>query len=268
MVKNGKRAVSKYERRRWLDELEQGKGITDIAKRAGRDIRIVKRNIDIAQEERLISHVRQEFLKGRLEQHYDDLFREIQRLKLILGVFPPVDLLPVDATQLKFHKALRDHIKRTDLNNHLERYGQMIDEFREERKRIESKLVQKEKVIFRKLSIGGVLSNWSKIIIEAVESGVPLSSLSEQPYNQEKTTDGKYEVLWQASRLILTPVTKVEASTIMDAHSQLTTVSTKLLSNIQQYRQLITEAGKEIAEELDTLIMKRLLPGHCDYCPF
>ena len=67
MAREKKTAVSPYERKKWLEQLDSGVGITKIAKAAGRDIRIVKDHIDTAREEVQAANVRKEFLLKRLE---------------------------------------------------------------------------------------------------------------------------------------------------------------------------------------------------------
>ena len=67
MPRESKIEVTKYERNRWLEKQEQGVGVTEIAKSAGRDIRVVKRHLGIAQQEAETTQARTGFIRSRME---------------------------------------------------------------------------------------------------------------------------------------------------------------------------------------------------------
>ena len=263
-----KYVVSPNERHRWLDKLEQGIGITAIAKQASRDIRIVKRHIEIAREERLRSRVRHDHLLRILEKHYEDLFSVADRLESMVGMFPPGDLLPSEAKQRKLHNAFLDHVKQAKISNLLMDYNQIVEEFREELARIESKLASIEAEFLKGMPVEVAPANWPKMIIEALESGLPLDKLSDQPYNQEKTSGDKYQVIWQANWLMASLVTEAQANTVIHLHRQFVSESKKALSELPKHRQLLKQVGDDVRDELDSLRLKRLIPGHCEFCPF
>jgi len=112
-------AVSRYERQRFLEELENGVGITEIARRAGRDIRVVKRNLDIAEQDRELARARRGFIRGRLEQHQEDLLAEVSRLKEVARRGSAYSLEPEDCLKRKVHEGLKQHVKRQPLHEYL-----------------------------------------------------------------------------------------------------------------------------------------------------
>ncbi len=144
MVRRSRLAVSSYDRRLWLEELERGKGITEISRAAGRDIRVVKRHIEMAREEGLIARTRQDFLLGRLERHQGDLLAEVRRMRQLITQYPPPQLIPGDPVQQKIHDALKEHIRRLPMKALLELHESAVAEFKQAQESVSSQLAYKE----------------------------------------------------------------------------------------------------------------------------
>ncbi|MFC1940762.1 hypothetical protein ACFLXO_08825 [Chloroflexota bacterium] len=145
MPRGSKIAVSVSDRRRWLEQLESGKGITEIARAAKRDIRIVKAHIEIARDEKQSSDVKREFLIGVLKQHQADLLAEAERLRHVISIYPPLPVVPGDVIKRKIHEALKEHIKRSRLIELLASYENATMENNKNRDIIRRALVTKEK---------------------------------------------------------------------------------------------------------------------------
>lgn len=268
MARGKKSAVSSYERRRWLEQLESGKGVTEIARASGRDIRIVKRHLEIAQEESQITHARREFLLGLLQQHQEDLLAEVRRLRHLINLYPPPPLVPEDTMKQKIHDALKEHVERRPLRGLLESYQGIAEENNRERKRIRSLLARKEAGIVSILSKGITTHPWARVIMDDLESGLLLDNSSGPAYNQNRQSDGMYEVRYGTFNLTRSTIPETETKEVIDAHKKLVSFARDYCSVFQEYRRRLKEIADKVTDELDIFTIKRLVPGRCRFCPF
>ena len=169
VARKRKPAVTQYERLRWVEELEKGKGITQIAKDAKRDIRVVKNHIKIALQEREAAQARRDFLVTRLEQHQQDLLNDIKRINSIIQQFPPRNFGPADPLEKKVHDGLIKHfedVSLKDLREKLQTYLILVDEYENMRSKCEKELKEKESELLSALPQGLDLYHWTPRIIE------------------------------------------------------------------------------------------------------
>jgi hypothetical protein len=267
MARGKKPAVSPYERWRWLEELESGKGITEISRAAGRDIRVVKRHIEMAQEERQIAHARRDFLLGRLEQHQADLLTEVQRLRRLISQYPPPQFIPGDPVERKLHDALKEHTSRLPLKGLLKLYEGAVAEFNQARDSVSNQVGQREAELVSSLPEEVVSYPWTPALVEALESGMPLDESCGPTYAWEKQGEGLYQIWWGASRLTRWVVSEAKVPIIVNTHKKLLSWAECCRPPFQQHRQRLKELADLVVEELDVYIIKRLVPGRCRYCP-
>lgn len=267
MARGKKPAVTPYERRRWLEQLESGKGITEISRAAGRDIRVVKRHMEVAQEEGHIAHARRDFLLGRLEQHQGDLLVEVQRLRQLITLYPPPSLIPEDSVLQKIHDALREHTKRLPLKGLLKSYEDTVAEYKQDRVSVSDQLSQKEAELASGLPKEVATYPWTPTLVEALELGLPLDESSGRTYVKERQGEGMYKVRWGASHLTHSPVSETEVPVVVDAHKKLLSLAEGYRPLFQGQRRRFRERADLVVEDLDVLVIKRLVPGRCRYCP-
>lgn len=268
MEKERKRsAVSPFERLKWLEQLEKGEGITAISKAAGRDIRIVKRNIEAAMEERQLAHARRYFLLGVLEKHQKDLIDEAQRLRQRIAGWPS-QLIPENPERKLAYEALREHIKRLPLRGLLEQYEAEQVKIEEVINNAGSQLSKKMKELYGDIDLNAILSPWASDLADSVQSDWPMGVPIRPEYRKEKR-EGGYMILWGTYQLTKFPVKGEKTiKAIFDAHAKLVTEAKKHQDILDEHRQRVRELSKQIASELAVLNFKRLIPGHCKYCPF
>ena len=267
MARKRKPAVSSYERRQWLEELEKGKGITQIASDAGRDIRVVKHHIDIALQEREVTQARHDFLVGRLEQHQEGLLNDVRRIHSIIMQFPPRNLEPVDPLELKVHDGLKEHFKHVslkDLREGLQSFQSLVIEYDETRSKFEKELLVKEKELVSTLPQGLTLYPWKPRIMGVLDAGGD----SKRSYAKNKGEDGTYRPSWGAYKLTRSSVTKNDLDMILKAHRKLTSKLKRHKPLVQKHRLQHAELVGPIVEKLDVISVKRWVPGGCQYCPF
>ena len=264
MARGKKPAISSYDRRRWLEELDGGKGITTIARESGRDIRIVKRHIEIAREEVQISHAKKEFLLGRLQQHQEDLLSEVNRLRSTIHLPIVRSLVPGDARK-KIYEALIEHLKKGSLRPLLESWEQLVQEGETLKRGLIEKMTPTETELKASLCGAADALPWTESVVEDLMSGyVP----DESAYNLCKQRDGTYEITYKNRVLSRSALPKKDAEELVESHRKLVTMAGEYEPEIEKYRQRCKELSEMITDELDTLTMKRMVADHCRYCPF
>ena len=267
MPRGKKIAVSRSERRRWLDRLESGKGITEIARAAGRDIRIVKEHIEIAREEKQSAEVKREFLLGVLKQHQEGLLAEVGRLRHVVSVYPPSSVIPGDTIKRKIHEALRQHLKRSPLIGLLESYESAVEENNKEGEYIRNQLRKKEDEILAELPAGVVTHPWTRTILDDLETGLLKDETPGVIYNQDKQSDGDFEVRYGTFNLTRSNIPETHQKAVIDAHKKFISSARTYSDRFDKHRRLLKEIASAINDELDVLTIRRSVPGSCSYCP-
>ena len=264
MARGKKPGVSSYERRRWLEQLDAGKGITEIARAAKRDIRIVKRHIEVAREEVMKGNARKEFLLSLLQRHMDDLLDEVGRLKSVVSLRIPRTLEPGRARQ-KYYDALKEHLKKFSLKRLLESYEEIVSEADQLKQRIIDQLLSSENELKATLPEKAKTHSWIESIVDELISGfVP----DESVYTQKKQSDGTYEIKFKNRNLTRVTLSKKNTEAAVESHKKLVSLTHEYETEVDEYRQRRNDIAETIADELDVIAMKRLVPGRCRYCPF
>lgn len=267
MSRGKKVAVTQRDRQEWLEKLESGKGITEIARTAHRDIRIVKVHIDTAREERQRAEVKRDFLLGILRQHQQDLLAEVGRLRHLISVYPPLPITPGDATKLMINEALKEHLKRSPLLGLLELYENAVEENNQKRALILDHFKEKEDEIVSTLPENVIVYPWSKAILEHLESGRLNDKTAYREYFKEKRTDGSYEVRYGAFNLTRGTILEVHIEAVIDAHRQLISSALPYQNQFSKNHQHFKDLAKPIEVDLDILTVKKFIAGKCIYCP-
>jgi len=267
MPRSKKIAVSRSERRKWLDRLESGKGITEIARAAGRDIRVVKAHIEIAREEKQSAEVKHEFLLGVFKQHQDDLLAEVGRLSHVVSIYPPSPVTPGDTIKRKIHEALRQHLKRSPLVGLLESYESAVEENNKEREYVRNRLKKKEDEIIAVLPPGVITHPWTRTIMDDLETGLLEDETPAIIYNPERQSDGNYEVRYGTFNLTRSNVLENHIEAVIDAHKNFVLSARTYSDRFDKHRRLLKEIASPINDELDTLTIRRSVSGSCSYCP-
>lgn len=268
MARGRKSAVSSYERRRWLEELEKGKGITEISKEAGRDIRVVKRHIEIALEERQLTQARQDFLSGRLEQHQDDLLTEMRRLRRVVAQWPPIRLEPSGSSKLKIFQAVKEHTNRLPLRTALDAYDQAYAEYEEARRHIGDELSKKEAELLSELPKDIVTYSWYPRLVDILEQGTSVADASSRSYRSNEEEGGACRPSWGDLNLTRSAIPAASVPAIAEAHKKLRDLAVTFQAILQDYRQRIEGMSEQVIENLDVFMLRRVVAGRCRFCPF
>lgn len=267
MPRGTKVAVTQKDRQGWLEKLETGKGITEIARTAHRDIRIVKDHIETAREERQKAEVKREFLLGILRQHQNDLLAEVGRLRHLVNVYPRPQITPGDTTKLMINEALKEHLKRSPLLGLLESYENAVEENIQQKTLVRNQLKEKEGEIVSTLPEDIVVYPWTKPILDDLESGLLKDETAHREYIKEKHSDGRYEVRYRAFSLTKGTIAEIHIEAVINAHKQLILSALPYHGQFDKNRQHLKDLANPIKNDLDILTVRRVIPRKCRYCP-
>jgi hypothetical protein len=263
MAKGRKPSVSSFERQYWLDEMEKGKGVTRISREAKRDIRVVKRQISIAQTEREASKARHDFLLGRLEKHQHDLLAEAQRLRTAIEKFPPRSIDPEDKRLGELtNEGFIVHVKGP-ISKMLESYKHLVHDYKVARDNMEKQLSDIEARLIEDIAGKASLYPWSERLVQLLEQGDTL----EHKYASAVTTDNNYMLSWGEFNLNRIAITLEEVKLVEKAHQKLLDEARKYSEIVQNHRQNWEDSARPLLKELDILQLKGFVEGHCLYCP-
>ena len=253
----------------WLRRLEEeGEPLYKLAKSVGFDVRTVKKQTEMAIEEREGHEARLGVLRQALEKHYADLLALADRLDSAVIQ----SSLPMGIKDDRMWAALREHLPRSPLWKLIDKMERLNDDIRDIEKRAEQRLwdeVRKENS-FKLVSQTGVPEPelYDKGLLGAMNYqlhqnppctllDITTSSISDDLTTlyyegchlccRAYRTDGKSQRIYYRPDGSGLPVAEHE-----ELHK---TLSAR------------TKITGEIREELAILIFKRVFPGHCKYCP-
>ena len=273
MVKRIKKPAVKPEvSRQWLRRYEEdGESPPQIARADGYDVRTVRKRIGIERQERERREARSVVLRHALEQHYGDLCNFSQRLDLQLATEGgTLTMLRDDC----MWSALREHLprsiiwknldKREHLQDEITQLEHMVEDFVEEKIESESELkftISSKEVGFNKGTISAVASHF-----KALAKGEPshltkadftltpvdeeLTDVELSPYRIGRFPNQQVPDIQKMVRNLLDGVTTWEGYNKM----------CRLLTELERVQRVLHD-------ELAVIILRRVVPGRCKYCP-
>jgi len=249
--------------REWLQRYEGGEALKTIAQREHFDIRTVKRQVAEAISDRNIKEVRQTVLRSALERHFNDFVTLAEKMRGMVAAGTPISLDP-DATLLL--DGLKQHLPRSPLWDYLAKYeGKlvMVVEFKDSEQenvenvsllsdielkkwheRKESELIYKNPADVVALQ---VQSELQKAVISDADNYVALNP----PPNSDK------EVSQHLVIELLGHKDWTEQDIQQLQHSRELSKHDVEMKRLQQH----------LNDELTTIILRRVVPGRCRYCP-
>ena len=274
MPRSSKPNVSVVERIRWLNELERGKGITEISKAAGRDIRIVKRHIEAAREERVWAQARAEFLRSRLERHQEDILDQVQECRAICARPDPTAITGFDLNRRnrpRMYQALQEHLSRLDVKQQWNSFVRVIDEYLEARKQFQREVTKEEHRLLESLPEIGV-HPWHDHISDMVESESWKSKSFRRAYSAPQPSKGledslAFHLSYGEFSLLKSGVDYPVIESVQRAHESLVAIAEDLSERLATPIEALNNLAPEISYQLETILLKRMVPGRCELCP-
>jgi hypothetical protein len=273
LVKRIKKPTVKPEmRRHWLRRYEEeGESPPQIAKADGYDVRTVRKQIEIERQERERREARSVVLRHALEQHYADLCAFAQKLDSAVADTGS-SLTPLKDERM--WSALREHLPRSVIWKNLDRRRYIRDEIRgleyELEKKFGEQLESRSGLKFSKLpekagldrsAILALISHLEAVARE--QSGL----LSRANFTlipiDEKLTDIHLGAFY-IGRIPNKQVPNIK-KLVSDLLSEIIT-----WEEYYKMRRLVAELDRiqrVLRDELAVIILRRVVPGRCRYCP-
>ena len=259
--------------RKWLERYEEyGESPPQIAQSDGYDVRTVRKQLELMRHEREVREARQVVLRKALEKHYADLCSFAENLRAALSGDTPKHV----STSLKddpMWTALREHLPRAPLWKTIEKWEGVTDEFHSSLERLGHRIREEATA---KTSLEFVPSRGKVGLIdgftEAVSSHLRSIARGEQGLEglDYSTRDREQGILVQLELFRIALVPEAKVSSIQQACSSLMdeAVQWEEYARMQKSIQEFSETQRILRDELTKIILRRVLPGRCVYCPF
>jgi len=273
MARRGRKPPVKPEvRREWLRRYEEdGESPPQIAAADQFDVRTVRKQISLAQEEREAREARSAVLRNAVESHYRDLCKFAEDLDTEIA---RETTIPSTLKDSRMWSALREHLPRSPLWKKLGRWEHVWEEITTLENDTKQHLTQ-------------MLKTESKLaeIIDAGEDGVVpgmVAALTFQIMNwarEQKGLDIKenFEVKPAEEGFVIirygfAQMGKVQENHAVKIRETLVDFQSKIPTwkEYEDMKKLFTEVERlklSLRDELAIIILRRIVPGKCKYCP-
>jgi hypothetical protein len=268
-----KRAITIEKAREWLDRVEeQDETPPQISKTDFVDVRTVRKQIARAREEREQRATRQSVLKSAMEKHYTDLVSLAKKMKTALLKDTPVSL-PSDLRESPLLRALREHLPRARLWKAIDQLQVLETEYRKTVSTLKETIALEVK---QKTSLEFVISAGEYGLYDGFTEamffylfGLTLGwhNFDLIDYKDVESASG-VRIERGAYGLGFVPADKVHS--VKSAFDGMMDEA----SGWKEYAALSHIMGEfatikaKIEDELLKIILRRVVPGKCVYCPF
>jgi len=270
--KSRKPPVKPEVRRAWLRRYEEdGESPPQIAAADSFDVRTVRKQIGMARQEREVREARSTVLRNAVENHYRDLCRLAEKLDTEIKQDKIIPSQPEDSRMLS---ALREHIPRSPLWKKLGRWDSVLKEIAnlegDTREQLREEIGPDSR-LKEILAAGehGVISGMVEALSFQVKSwarewkGLDI----EVNFKVEPVGDGIVNVSYGAFHM--NKVKEEHATTIrevlIDFESKVT--GWELYGKMQKLFTELERLKLSLRDELAIIILRRIVPGRCKYCP-
>ena len=274
MTRTRKPPVTLEQRRDWLRRNEEnGESPPEIAKGEAFDVRTVRKQIEIAKQERENREARSIVLRNAMEQHYNDLYKYAEKLNLQIY---DQDITPPSLDEEYIEAALHEHLPRSPIWDYLRK--------KENLKKIEkAQLVNTRNMIEAAAltdqslsSISGRMDGLLPGIIEALVFQVQQWShgnkgINPQDQLQSEPANGFVNLRYGFAQLGRVDVEQAheyqeiirEGLGKLESHLR----SSEQYLNLEKTANEIERLNRKLREELAVIRLRRIVPGRCKFCP-
>ena len=245
-----KPAVRQEMRRQWFQRYEEdGESALHIAQTDGYDVRTVRKQIELERQEREGKEAKTLVLRDALEKHYADLCAFAKKLESQLG--SERNMLAT-LRQDRMWSALREHQRRSVLWKKFERWEQLRDDIarldRELEKLLGGHIELQLKSVALSANPGFDERLFSALIPHIKEAARGQRDL--QSFDLEKIPESANPDIAELVRGVL------KIATTWKPYNDLGRVSSEL-----------RRVHRILSDELAIIILRRVVPGRCRYCP-
>lgn len=268
--------IKQEQRREWLKRVEEdGESPPDIAKKDYFDVRTVRKQIEIAKQEREAREARVIILRNAMESHYNDLHKYV--VKLISNISRKRETVCPDDKYIE--AALRQHIPQSPIWGYLRKRQTLYEKSNEQIKDIRSLIEQEanDKVKLSPLVADGLTMIVSIIKKNLTAQILPWSEGATEQHlidnlRHENTQDGLVEfrlgveVIGKTNREYADKYDEIVRQIYAEMESILQ--KSALYHDFESTRAEIINLDYRLCEELTKIRLKKIVSGHCDYCPW
>lgn len=266
-----KSGIDNETRKKWLRQREEdGDTYVAIAKRYGYDPRTVRTHVELAQRDRERHETRQVILRDAMQEHFRDLTRMVERIDLAITNGEPTSPLLSD----RLYRALEQHLSRASLWKYLGKWDTLCHQIETARADLRKKL---HTDLVKNKNLKEAFGNGEPLFDEIVEFfSKQADTLSKAGKELEiasilKTETGENESM---TRIRLGPygIGSTPKANLEKIKNSLLTIQKSIYHfqsflNMREIYESREELVPEIREELATILLRRVLPGRCKYCP-
>ncbi len=277
MPKRTKKPPIKPEvRRAWLRRNEEdGESPPEIARRDGYDVRTVRKQIELAKQEREAREARSIVLRTALERHYDDLRKFAEKLNSEIS---GVSNVPSSLDDDFMEAALRQHVPRSPIWGYMSKRQNMLQRADEEQQKLGMVIEESVKADPRltpliNAGLDGIVSGIVTVLVAEAKqwSHGNIGHSLKDSLVMEPAGEGLVNPRFGFSHMGIMGVEHSE-SYVKILHDVLEDMESRL-RDWEDYRDLektIAEIGRldrKLREELAVIRLRRIVPGRCKYCP-
>jgi len=259
--------------RQWLRRYEEdGESPPQIAQGDGYDVRTVRKQLEKMSRERELREARQVVLRQALEKHYVDICSFAEKLRAETGGRTPSRVSPT-LTDDPMWKALRQHLPRSPLWRDIDRVERLAEPFKlcldnvKERVRKEAGSRTSLQFVSSVDEIGFIDGLPESIAFHLRSVARGEQGLGEVSYSRKSA---KAAVRVEHGAFTIALVSEEKAEEVIAISRSLMNEATEW----QEYQELFRLTGDFVKvqqsskEELTAIILRRVVPGRCMYCPF
>lgn len=256
--------------REWLEKIESAIPIKEISVKEYYDPRTIKKHIRQAQQEREAHQARASVLRSALEKHYEDICELAVKIEEAVTDGREVIL---DLTEPYIWKALKQHKPKAPLWVHIKQWNDILSEIKALRQDAHTKMedyLDKAATSEKAFKYKGVLEGTIALFKHQFDrwlmgdNGLTI----ENSFKVEPIDDQHSNLSCGFAQMGGVSNNNIEEIKVTVIKYKNKIKSWKRLSNIQNFYTIYrSETRTKIIDELAIIKLRRVVPGHCDYCP-
>lgn len=275
-----KPAVKPEMRQEWLRLYEKdGVSAPQIAKDYRYDVRTVRRQLEVARQEREIRETRSKIIHSALERHFNDMvnYAELLRHEIKTGSTLPVldGFLPGEVEVKYMDAALRQHLPKSKIWFNLEKLDGIQLEIDSLQERLQGKI---RREVENNTNLAVITDRTDKqAVIEGITAAAAFQarawSIEEAGLNIEDDLKsrpaGDNRISLEYGKFNLGTLERQHQSSVTKAIGDIES-ALKHWEGFQELRQNYTKLERlksSLVDDLTVIIYRRVVPGRCKYCP-
>jgi len=259
-------------RRAWLRRYEEnGESPPQIAAADSFDVRTVRKQIELARQEREVREARSTVLRNAVESHYRDLCKLAEELDIEIK---QDNIIPSQLKDSRMLSALREHMPRSPLWKKLGKWDSVLEEIANLEDDTREQLGEEIKSDSR---LNEILAAGEDGVIPGMVDALNFQMKSwargwkgldiKHNFKLEPVGDEFVKVSYGAFNM--DKVKEEHATTIREVliDFELKIISWELYKKMQKLFTELKSLKLSLQDELAIVTLRRIVPGRCKYCP-